>query len=249
MNRDKYGIIGQVQPEGWIEGGDSVCWMGHWLYLNGGVDPEGKTVTNVDSFIKFFEVSFGAYVRHPDPEMTYNGFGAHYANPWNGCITRDQLTGILAALVVGKKYTAMLRLIVHHMAWLMLFSYANIKNGRDPKIAPWKLGDPTVFDIWATQIRGLGPVAWLLWPLLCILDLHILISTVWTNYEPDTENDVINHTAKLMIAKEHKPTPLSWLAWKLCDKKGLLRKLKLYWAGWRANPEYVELYEKKFKLL
>lgn len=68
--------------------------MGHWLYLNGGSDE----YFNVDKYIDTFNVHFGAWVRHPHPDMTNNGFGAHYKNPWNGCITRDQLTGILGIL-------------------------------------------------------------------------------------------------------------------------------------------------------
>ena len=242
MHTDKYGVIGQIQGDGSVEGGDSVCWMGHWLYLNNGEVDEW----NVDKFIYFFEVAFGAYVRHPDPTQTNNGFGAHYKNPWNGCITRDQLTGILAALIVGKKHYAMFRVVIHHLAWLVLFSYSNITNGVDPKTARWKIGDLTLFDIWSMQIRGLGVIGYILYPLLVILDIHILLSTIFTNYQPDTENDVINHTVKLLISNEYLKTPFSWLAWKICDKESLLRKLSLYWTGWRDNPEYMDLYIKKF---
>lgn len=248
MNRDENGIIGQIQPEGWVEGGDSVCWMGHWLFLNNGVDPQGTAVKNVNDYINFFEVKPGAYVRHPVPKQTYNGFGAHYKNPWNGCISRDQFTGILAALVIGKKYKAMFRIVLHHMTRLMLFSYNNIKNGSNPETANWKIGDLTLFDIWATQIRGLGPiVSILLYPLLMIFDLHILLSAIYTNFEPESESDVINHVAKLMIAKRYFPTPLSLLAWRISDRDTLLRKLERYFCTWRDNCEFITLYEKALK--
>lgn len=248
MNRDDHGIIGQIQPEGWVEGGDSACWMGHWLFLNNGIDLEGLYVKNTSDYIKFFEVKPGAYVRHPIPSHTYNGFGAYYKDAWHGCISRDQFTGILAALVIGKQYGAMRRVVWHHLKRLMLFSYNNIPNGNDPSNFKWKIGDLTFFDIWATEIRGLGPVAsFLLYPLLMVFDLHILLSTICTNFEPDSENDVINHTAKLMIARKYFPTPLSLLAWKIADKEGLLRKLKSYFCGWRQNCEFLPLYEKILK--
>lgn len=71
MNRDQYGIIGQIQPDGGIEGGDSACWNGHYTYYTGD-DP-------ID-FVKTFEVSPGGYVRHPYPDATNNRFGAYYKN-------------------------------------------------------------------------------------------------------------------------------------------------------------------------
>lgn len=243
MNRDRYGIIGQIQNDGSVEGGDAAAWNGHWLYLNDGKDPNGSVIKDSKDYVEFFEVGFGAYVRHPKPEVTFNGFGAHYKNPWNGCISRDQLTGVLAALISGKQYMAMLRVVLHSMCWLMLFTYNNIINGRDPETARWKLPDPMGPDIWATMLRGFGMISWLFWPILCILDVHTLINATVHNHKE--EDDVISFTAKYMISRDHIPTPTSWLASKVLNKAKLLADLKEYWCGWRDNCEFVDLYEEK----
>src|SRR5690606_39974850 len=119
LHRDQYGIRGQIQPGGWVEGGDSACWMGAYIYLTGDKFP----------YVKTFEKGFGGYVRHTDPKNTYNGFGAYYKNPWNGCMSRDQLTGVLGALIRQKEHAAMLRLFLQHSLRLFLFDYKTIQNG------------------------------------------------------------------------------------------------------------------------
>jgi hypothetical protein len=247
LTKDKYGILGQIQPGGWVEGGDSACWMGHYVYL-----------TNSDfPYVKTFEVKPGGYVRHPDPMLTYNGFGAHYKSPWNGCISRDQWTGVIGGLIRQKERMALLRLILHHALRGFLFSYNTIPNGQDPKKTKfnllkffyrkkgenfYKLPDFTVFDIWATYLRGFGAISWILWPLLCVLDLHLLVNTVLTNLEKD--NDQINYTMKYLVAREFVPTPTSWLASKILNKDRLIDLLGQYWAGWRQQSDMVPFYRK-----
>lgn len=247
MNRDQYGIIGQIQEGGWVEGGDSACWMGHWLYLNGGKCPD--TDWDTAKYIKNFEVSFGAYVRHPYYHPIHNRFGSYYRNPWDGIISRDQYHGVLAALIVGKHYKALFRAFLHHGAWLWLFTYNTRINGQNPwnGEAKWKWPDLTLFDIWALYIRGSGWLGYLLYPLLCIFDIHLLLSTLVVNAEPVKKDDVINHTLKLIISKDRLPTPISWLALKLLNKEKLIEKLKVYWCNWRDNCDFVPLYEKRIK--
>lgn len=250
MNRDKYGIIGQIQRPGSkikVEGGDSLTWMGHWLYLNDGVDPGGKTVTNTKQYIDFFEVAPGAFVRHPDPELTNNGFGAYYKNPYNGCITRDQLTGALAALIKGGHSDAMWRVIKHSMYRGMLFTYNTIKNGADPATADWQVPDIMFMDIWAMMIRGMGVWRWILYPLLVVLDLHMLINTIFTNFFDRKNNDQINQVVKLLVGIDYAPTPVSLLSWWLSDKALLLGALERYWTGWRDTPEFMSLYDRRLK--
>lgn len=237
MHRDKYGIIGQIQPDGSVEGGDSACWNGHWVYLN--------SANGSFPYVKIFEVGFGGYCRHPHPEQTYQGFGAYYKNPWNGCMSRDQLTGTLLALIKQQEHMAMLRLFLQHACRLWLFTYNTIPNGSNPKTAGWKLPDLTVMDFWATALRGFGKASWLLWPLLCVLDVHLLLSAIYDKYFDQKEPDCINFIGKLLVAREYVPTPVSWLATKFVNKANLLERLTAYWCTWRDNPEFLPAFDKK----
>ena len=91
---DKWGVIGQIQDDGSVEGGDALNWMGHWSYH--------EDIPNWPSerIVDFFEVARGGgYVRHFDPAQTYYGFGSYYKNPYNGCISRDQMPGLIGMLV------------------------------------------------------------------------------------------------------------------------------------------------------
>ena len=238
LHRDKYGIIGQIQPGGWVEGGDSACWNGHYSYLGG---------KDAVSYVKTFEVSFGAYVRHPHKDATYNQFGSYYKNPWNGCISRDQFTGVLLGIIAEKNYLAMARVMLHHALRGFLFSYNTIPNGVDPAIGKWKLPDITLMDIWATQLRGFGLLSWLFWPLLVVLDLHLLLGAIYDKYFDNEEEDVINFIGKLAVAREIVPTPTSWLASKFMNKENLIARLKKYWCGWRDNCDFIPLFEKKLE--
>lgn len=231
MNMDRYSIICQPQDNGTLEGGDGVNWTGHWIYL---------TKNMSYPYVKTFEVAFGAYVRHPDPTCTNNGFGAHYKNPWNGCMSRDQLTGVLAALIRQKERLALIRLGIHAMAWLCLFSYSNIKNGRDPKTANWKMSDPLFMDFWATYLRGFGLFSWLFWPVLCILDVQGLIQAALAHGDPD--EDKISFAIRYLVSQEFVCTPVSWLAAQILNHDMLAWDIDRYWKGWRNNPEMAVLY-------
>jgi hypothetical protein len=235
MNKDSNGIIGQIQPGNWVEGGDSACWMGHYVYLTGENFP----------YVKTFEKGFGGYVRHPDPYATPYGFGAYYKNPWNGCISRDQLTGVILALIKQKEYMAMVRLMLNHSLRLGLFSYNTIHNGTDPKTSKWKLPDFTLMDIWAMELRGFGKLSRIFWPLLCILDLHLLVGTIYDRLFDNKEPDVINFLGKLIVSREHVPTPISWFAAKCINKANMISRLKAYWCTWRDNADMLPLFEKK----
>lgn len=235
MNKDKYGLIGQIQPDGSIEGGDTACWMGHYVYLT-------RYPIN---YVGTFEKGFGGYVRHPHPEQTNNGFGAYYKNSYNGCMSRDQLTGVLLAVIRQSEYMAMLRIILNHSCRLMLFSYNTITNGTDPNTAKWKLPDLTLFDIWAMMLRGFGKFSWVFWPLLCILDLQMLFAAIYDRYFDNKEPDCINFVGKLLVSREFVPTPISWLTTKFVNKANLLERLTAYWSGWRDNAHFVDLFKSK----
>lgn len=231
MITDHHGVIGQIQSDGSVEGGDSINWMGHWAYHE---DIPGWPVSKI---ISKFEVSPGAYVRHFDPEQTYYGFGAYYKSPWHGCMSRDQLTGLIGMLVKHGEVMALLRMITHHMCWLMLFSYNTRTNGT--KTPDWKWPDFTGPDIWAMYLRGFGKVSKLFYPILLILDLHLLINVVLTNRE--TDEDVISLMMKYQVSQEFTPTSVSKLADQLMDKELMASKLDSYWSGWRQQPRMAEL--------
>lgn len=234
FTKDQYGLLGQQQPDDRIEGGDSACWMGHYVYLGGDTK---------FPYVKTFEKGFGAYVRHPQYSATFNGFGAYYKNPWDGVMSRDQLTGVIGALIRQKERMALLRLILHHACWLFLFTYNTRKNGSDPKTTKWKWPDFTFMDFWATYLRGFGMLSWLFWPLLVILDVHTLINTVLTNYSKDP--DQINYALKLMVSREFVPTPTSWLSAKILNKDNLHKLIWQYWSGWRQQEGMDSLFDKK----
>jgi len=230
MNFDKHGVLGQIQPDGSIEGGDSANWYGQYIYLT-----QGKR-----RFPKFFEVSFGAYVRHPDIDQTNNSFGAYYINPWAGCISRDQLTGILAALIGQKEYLASLRLILHHACWLFLFAYNTITNGQVPRTTKWKWPDVTLLNIWALELRAFGWFSWLFYPLLLIFDLHDFVNTIIHRFK--IKKDPISYAMRLIICRENVPTLISLLSWVICDKDKLIKEIETYWGGWRDQAFLTKFY-------
>lgn len=258
LTLDKYGFIGHQQSPDFVEGGDSVNYMGHYIYLS---DDRDKL-----PLVENYEVKFGAWVRHPHADQTNNGFGAHYKNPWNGCISRDQYTGILAAMIAKQDRWALCRALLHHSTRLFCFTYNTIHNGDSPdgykfnliklfynpnrEDHYYKLPDLSLFDIWAMYIRGMGKLGWLLWPVLCVLDLHMLLNTLYFNYISE-DTDVISFAMKSIVQREHMPTPVSMLSWKLLDAKKLLTFINHYWCSnvRGGNCEMYGLYEKKLKEL
>jgi hypothetical protein len=154
----------------------------------------------------------------------------------------------------------MFEVILHHALRGFLFSYNTIINGRNPQETKfsllkffynpknenyYKLPDLTFMDIWAMQLRGFGPVSWFFWPLLVVLDIHLLIGAIYDKYFDNQEEDVINFLGKIFVSREYVPTPTSWLALKFLNQDNLIYRLCRYWAGWRKNPGFVQLYVKK----
>lgn len=236
MITDDFGFLGQIQDDGTIEGGDAVNWTAHWRYL-----------TNSPQSLRSFEVGFGAYVRHPYPRRTYNGFGSYYKHPWDGVISRDQLTGILGYLIASKDRFAILRIIIHHAAWLFLFSYNTRINGQDPSKSRWKWPDITFMDIWAMELRGL--LGWWSLPLTTIFDLQMLFAATIQCVSQKVDSDPISAAMKWTISREFYPSPTSWLTWNVLDKAKLISDVHAYWGGWRKQPEMGALYERKVRLL
>lgn len=232
---DKYGCLSQVQPDGSLEGGDSACWTGHLCYLTPYVFP----------YVDFFELAPGAWVRHPKLDQTNNGFGAYYMHAWDGVMSRDQLTGVVAGIISAKDQKAALRLVLHHALRGFLFAYNTRKNGAVPRDTPWQVPDLTLFDFWAIELRMFGKKSWLFWPVLCVLDLHTLMGVMYEPFSKDI--DVINLLMKVFISTDQVQTPTSWLAKKLVDKGDMITKVTKYWDSWRKQPEMVEHYVERIK--
>lgn len=236
MHKDKYGIIGQIQDNGSIEGGDSVNWMGHWIYVT---DDKDKF-----PFVNTFEVDNGAYVRHPYAEQTNNGFGAYYKNPYDGVMSRDQMTGTILGLIAKQNWRAGLRMLKHHAMRGFLFAYNTRPNGEDPEKVKWQLPDITGPDILAMIIRAIPLLALVLYPLLIILDLHVLIAAIVHRYSKN-DDDVISLVAKYMATVNHFKTPTGVLVEKVANTDKMMKELNYYWSGWRDTPEIVPFYRNK----
>lgn len=241
INVDIYGIIGQIVERGNTEGGDSLNWQGHRIYLT---DDFWMSTEEYDEFFGKSWGPFRGYVRHPKSESKYSSKSTgYYKNPWNGTVSRDQLTGVLAALIKDTNYIMALRLLMHHACWLFLFSYNTVRNGND---LSWKWPDFTGPDIWAMELRMFGKFSWVFWPVLNVLDLHNFVTTIYLNHF-NKDNDVISYAIKLIACKEHVPTLVSILSYKLADKELLMENIMDYWCGWRKNCGMVDFYYKKLE--
>jgi len=266
---DKYGAIGQVQPGGWIEGGDSVNWEGHRQYLD---EPqyylcEYKNLYFRTDYKTFFRGTSWGYVRHPFSDAnrpTPGGTASVYKNPYKANISRDQLTGILAYYIKYQDLKEAFKIILHHGCWGWLFSYNTIKNGDESLKFKWP--DPTLLDIWAMELRAItprqpgiikSPLRIVSYLILMVLDIQMLFSTLLFNREKEkydtngrqVNDDIISFGIKSIAQKECFPTIISSLSWRLLKKEKLLKWLKSYWCGWRKNCGMYELYEKKIKEL
>ena len=235
---DENGILGQ--DESYEEpaatrvarfgGGDSASWHGVYTYLG---------LTNMP-FSDLFEKGFGGYARHPS-----EGYSSYYKHPWDGRITRDQLTGIIAALTAQRDVKALFRVFLHHACWLLLFTYSTRENGY---LSKWKWPDLTAFDIWAMYIRGfLGKWSWFAYPLLIVLDIHNFFNALFQKYTKSDHS--LNYIVKLLISLEYAPTPISLLTSKINSRESLRISQLSYWCGWRGNCFMVDEMDKKMKSL
>lgn len=223
---DDRGILGQHEGNGVYGGGDALNFTG-MLVLVG-----GSSIKIYNTFRK----GFGALSRHPT-----EGYSSYYKHPWDGRISRDQLTGALAGMIAQRDRVGVLKVFIHHAAWLWLFAYNTRKNG---DLSKWKWPDITGPDIWAMYIRGLlGKAAYLLFPILCAFDL-MLIANAYTVLK-NNDGHVTSHLAKLITALETAPTPIARLAFKMTSKDWLLASLTTYWCGFRDKCFMVELYKRK----
>lgn len=241
FTRDHAGALVQqlgADYEYQLEGGDSLNWTGHYVYLGGNAIQCAPRHT-------YFKKGTG-YVRHPN-----TGFASslYYKNFYNGNISRDQYAGLLAYLITDSTLKEKLQALLPRFAWAFLFTYNTIKNSNKPVIGNWKLPDLTLFMTWSIELRLFPKLAALLKPLLNILDLHMLVNTLVFNKFGKEDTCPLTFALFSIIIKEHSPTFVSKLAWKKLDKAKLLRTLDHYWCGWRKQPGMYQLFEDRIDLL
>lgn len=229
--KDQHGAVGQPYKNG-IEGGDSTSWTGIYDYF---IQRKQQTW----SYSKFFQVGFGAYVRHPVKNSLYNEFGWYYKNPYDGVISRDQEEGIKSGLYNEGKLWEKIKFILHASLRLFLFTYNTRQNGVNPNKASWKLPDVRGPNSWATDIRLFPLLAILLNPLLELFDLHLLVSTLIAN--KTSKDDLNNYLVRLHKARNISPTIVSIVCVKLLNKKHLKGRLFEYWCFWRKQPGMYRL--------
>lgn len=260
MNRDEYHIIGQIQHGGWVEGGDSANWMGHKLSMT------EDEYWSVEKYIDEFEIDHGVWVRHPyKKEKSFSDF---YNGVYDGNISRDQLTGILFCLSTHRKYRALLSIVKTQAMRGFIFANNTVQNGIDPwkdmranpgplyfikcmfgLVKNRKFPDLVFTDVWAMIIRGFYPYSFMLYPVLCIFDLHILINAVVVRFQSvEKSDDVLSHLAKMITSARIMPTPFSWLACRISNSEKLVKKLTKYWCGWRGNCGFVPVYKELIDL-
>ena len=227
--KDRHGAVGQPYKGG-FEGGDSASWTGIYNYF---------TKRKGWSYSKFFQVGFGSYVRHPIKDSTYNKYGSYYKHPYDGNMNRDQLTGVTAGLINDGKLWQKIKFTLHNCTRLFLFAYNTRQNGIDPKKGPWKLPDLLDPLYWGMHIRMYRFIAIIINPVLEILDLHLLVSTLIVN--KTSKDDCNNYLVRLHTARTISPTNVSALCVKLLDKKHLNGRLFEYWCFWRKQPGMYRL--------
>lgn len=242
MNRDKHNIIGQIQNGGWVEGGDSAAFFGHWLSL--GKDEHWTG----DRYAEEFEVEPGCYVRNPYPDTSKEGWASFSNGVYDGVLSRDQLTGVLHVLCMHKKRKHILRFMWACAKRGFIFTNNTLKNGSDPRYGfiekpgilfflkciiqkqpGRKWPDMILWDIWAMMIRGLFPYTIILYPLLIIFDLHTIIGALLVARESvEEDDDVISHVGKCLVGMKIMPTPTMWIANRINSADDIMNKLERY---------------------
>lgn len=229
MHIDGLGILCQPQSDGTLDGGDSVNWTAHAIFV-GAVRGWDR-----DRFCRTFEMRPGAWVRHPEPSRSSFGWAAYEAGAWQGCISRDQMTGVMCLLVRLDHRRALADLLREHLRRGLLFSSNTIKNGQDPRSVNRKVPDFTGPETWSLYVRGLMRPSLFKSAVLCVLDVALLLSALALRFKP--KDDVLSFLIRLATADWVDPTPVSGLALRVTDFDRIRLSLKNYWTGWRDQPE------------
>jgi hypothetical protein len=203
--------------------------------------------------------------RHPDPLKWYSA---------TNTTSRDQLTPYLIYLAshapmdsrLAKAYFK--RLAWQHAKHAFLLAWNTRRNFMYPTLAlhearstpdvqwnySWKVPDICGPDIWSIYIRGLITYSmwgWLAWPLLWILDLAMVIDTIWLYAQASAgrkigptgrgtatiDHDRRNATLIAHFSATNSPTLLSKLVWRLQRPWGMRAAIS-FWTQPEEPPVY-----------
>lgn len=240
MHYDQDYILCQLQHGFGLEGGDSVNWMGHLLYVF-----PGWMGWDPNKYIKTFESKPGLWCRHPNTNRSTGGWASFAGGTWDGVMSRDQMKGILCYLVKNKMLLAIKRLLNEHKKRFLLFANNSIKNGQDPKTAKRKVPDLTVGDIWGLFIRGIYSRGFFSWVALCLCDIHLVASAIESRFSND--NDIISFIICATLAHDIRPTFVSKFAIMICNYGDINDKAYRYWSGWRLQKEVYDYWAPKIR--
>jgi len=229
MNRyiDQWGLIVQ-DLNGYSKGdaGDACHKTSHLAianYLN------GQQLHS--SFQRLIEVQKATpFVRHPDSSKWYSRTDR---------MSRDQSFPYVIALALLANFGMLFHFFIRHALHLFLFTWNYYPNYVMPGDTDYKrkMPDITLFEFFNVYIRGFR--LYPLYPLLLIGDLEMLGSCLIKRY--DSDKDVCNSLASVLLAKEIMPTPLSYLARKIL-KPVAQRKLDDYFREDWMEPPINEFY-------
>ena len=247
---DELYLIGQIQDDGSIEGGDSINRMSHYHFTiqankkigNGALVEQlpFNTQKRFEEDLELFECpdSKGNYRRHPT-----NGWASFCGGTYDGNMSRDQSFPLIIAMAFMGLYKRLGMYFIRHLMRGFLFTNNTRKNGKDPDKTPWKLPDFTGPEFFSVYLRAIPALGYILYPVLCILDLELLVSAfVWSKFRKD-DDDIVNFCDSLIFANMRVRTPVSYLATKLVSKDLIINKLKSHWEGWRQSGYFVNLYQ------
>ena len=234
---DKYGLLGRLQRDGSLDGGDSLHKTSHY-----GVYTALAHTALFRTAVLNCEVSQGVWVRNPDKTKWYS-------NP--NTTSRDQTKAVLCYLGINGFTLALGRLFRQHLKRLLLFTTNTRNNGSYPTLEEynshyqekpwdgykWKIPDITLFEVWALYIRGFR--CRILYPFLIICDLESLIGAILGKYNGNV--DLANDLGAYLLSQQVMDTPVMWLARKIA-KPYLYQRLETYFTNEGEPPlhEYIK---------
>jgi hypothetical protein len=159
---------------------------------------------------------------HPHPGIILRHSNIEYdASDWDRT-SRDQFKPIIIACGLWDK-GELKKLTLGHLKRGFLFMNNVRQNGATKRnhgekgySYAWRFPDVTFIDVWALFIRAWR--SWPLYPLLLVFDLYLIVTAIKWRYFPQ-HNIAMNSALSILQAKKILPTPLSWIALKICPPK------------------------------
>ncbi len=253
-----YPLVGDFYPhKDWLDGGDTAHRTGFMFVLfyfhlsyQKDIAPHylEDAQSDANAAIRYLECPWapGIYRRHPHKGYWYSD---------DDRMSRDQWIPMLAMLSFWDK-EALKRAFWAHMKRGMLFMSNTRRNGTTKANHgqkqnqytdeifdySWKMPDPTLFGVWAQYIRGLN--MWFLYPLLCILDISLLVNALII--KKTDKSDIFQHIVQCLQAKKQLPTPISWAVNKYLNDSDSFHARNLYYmrdeaheVGIRLRPQFL----------